>query len=74
MDFPIAARPYKASKYVEIFLKILQGSEQNLEISKVFYHFYNDTKREDKVVLTGVYTNREISKSVKMCLNNPKQS
>ena len=66
--------PYRAPKSLEIFLKILQDFGQNLEISKIFHHFYIDPKREEKVVVRGVYTNREISKSVKMCLNNPKQS
>ena len=67
-------RPYRATKSLEIFLKILQDFEQNLEMSKIFHHFYIDPKREAIMVVKGVYMNRKKSKSVKMCLNNPKQS
>merc|ERR1712228_512804 len=43
---------------------------QNLEMPKTFHYLH----RPKEVLVKGVCKNREKSKSVKMSLNNPKQS
>ena len=69
-DFwPPVQTPWKCRKSRSNFAEFWQ----DFKISEIFHQFCITSRSDGKVGVMRVHKNQEISKSVKMCLNNAKQ-